>query len=85
LNFCQCAYRVLQWTVYGRSGVNGGNVTSVAETEQVQEPDRVQTLHRHKVAPIVRGRHRKRQSVFWQIVQVLLELNVRPHFMSSRF
>jgi len=60
---------LLQWTVYGRTGVTGV-VTSPVVQEQEHEPARAQNLHLHMAVTIVREPHKKRQSVFWQIVQV---------------
>jgi len=59
----------LQLTVCGRTGVTGV-VTSAVAQEPEHEPARAQTLHLHMAVTIVRDRHKKRQSVFWQIVQV---------------
>ena len=53
----------------GRTGVNGA-VTSAVVTELVRETERAQTLHPQMAVTIVKGRHKKRQIVYWYIVQV---------------
>jgi len=59
----------LQLTVYGRTGVTGAATSAVVQ-EPEHEPARAQTLHLHMAVTIVREPHKKRQSVFWPIVQV---------------
>jgi len=63
-------YCLLQWTVGGRTGVFGPNVTSAVELELAHEPDRVQTHFLHMVVTIARDRHKKQQRVHWHIAQV---------------
>jgi len=53
-----------QWTVCGQTGVIGATVTSIVVPELGHEPDRAPTLLLHMVVTTVRGRHKKRQSVY---------------------
>jgi len=59
-NFKTC---LLQWTVCGRTGGFGANVTSAVVAELGHEPDRAQTLLLPMVVTIVMDRQKKRQTV----------------------